>query len=146
LFCIVVLIVGASLGTAIRAKAGDKKDNLQAAGVQDATVQFAQAQPQAGGALTDFLDPEEVTIHKGGTVTFVVNGAAHGIAIHAVSKETTRADIAEDLCDGTNNENGPENRVLDRQNRALVRNGAVVTLNDHMFGFVNVVDNGDNDQ
>jgi plastocyanin len=141
-----VLIVGASLGTAIRARDGDKKDNLQAAGVQDATVQFAQAQPQAGGALTDFLDPEEVTIHKGGTVTFVVNGAAHGIAIHAVSKETTRADIAEDLCDGTNNENGPENRVLDRQNRALVCNGAVVTLNDHMFGFVNVVDNGDNDQ
>jgi plastocyanin len=124
---VAVVFVSAAVGTAVRAKDDDKKDNLQAAAVQDATVQFAQPQPQAGGAPTHFLLPDEVTIHKGGTVTFIPNGAAHGIAIHQVSKNTTRADIAEDLCDGNNNETGPANVAADRIARAAVCNGAVVT-------------------
>jgi len=90
-------MLSAAVGITVRAKDGkdgDSKDNLQAAAVQDATVQFAQPQPQAGGAPTHFLLPNDVAIKKGGTVTFIVNGGGHGIAIHQVSKNTTRADIA----------------------------------------------------
>ena len=50
--------------------------------------------------LAHILDPNEVTIFKGGTVTFTVHGMGHGIAIYPVSKNTTRVDIAEDLCQG----------------------------------------------
>lgn len=64
--------------------------------------------------------PDDVAISKGGTVNFVVNGGGHGIAIHAVSKKTTRADIAEDLCQGGTDE-------ADRAGRAVVCNGTVVT-------------------
>src|SRR5207248_9465410 len=60
-----------------------------------------------------------------GTVTFVVNGGGHGITIHPVSKNTTRADIAEDLCDGATPEN--PDRVVDRRNRAAVCNGTAAT-------------------
>jgi len=42
--------------------------------------------------------PDEVTIAKGETVTFMVNGGGHGVAIYPVSEHTTRADITEDLC------------------------------------------------
>jgi hypothetical protein len=42
--------------------------------------------------------PDEVTITKGETVTFMVNGGGHGVAIYPVHKHTTRADITEDLC------------------------------------------------
>lgn len=72
----------------------------------DAVVQFAQLvspSPAAGslaGTLTHFLDPDDVTIVKGGTVTFVVNNGGHGLAIYPVNKKTTREDIAEDLCQG----------------------------------------------
>jgi plastocyanin len=67
--------------------------------VQDAVVDFGapQPQPESGHHL---LSPNEVTIFKGGTVTFVMNGSGHGIAIYPVSKNTTRADISNDLCQG----------------------------------------------
>ena len=42
--------------------------------------------------------PDEVTVAKGATVTFMVNGGGHGLAIYPVSEHTTRADIIEDLC------------------------------------------------
>jgi len=42
--------------------------------------------------------PDEVTVAKGDTVTFMVNGGGHGLAIYPVSEHTTRADIIEDLC------------------------------------------------
>lgn len=42
--------------------------------------------------------PDEVTIAKGETVTFMVNGGGHGVAIYPVHQNTTRADITEDLC------------------------------------------------
>jgi plastocyanin len=97
----------------------DDKDN-QAVVHEDAVVEFAQPQPQAGGAPTHFLLPDDVSIHKGGTVTFVVNGAMHGVAIYPVSKNTTRDDIAADLCQGGTND-------ADRVGRALECNGTKVT-------------------
>lgn len=42
--------------------------------------------------------PDEVTIAKGETVTFMVNGGGHGVAIYPVSNHTTRADIIAGLC------------------------------------------------
>jgi plastocyanin len=127
---VAVFAVGASLGTAVGAN-DDDKGKLQAAAVQNATVHFGQPQPQTpdpapvGAAVTHFLMPNDVTIHKGGTVTFVVNGGGHGIAIHRVSKNTTRDDIAEDLCDGATAEK--PDPIVDRRTRAAVCNGTVVT-------------------
>lgn len=46
------------------------------------------------------LAPEEVTIFKGGQVTFQVHGGGHGIAIYEVSKDTERDDIGQYLCPG----------------------------------------------
>jgi len=84
-------------------------------------VHFGQPQPQgAPAATTHFLFPDDITIRKGDSVTFVVNGGGHGIAIHPVSKKTTRDDIAEDLCQGGAND-------ADRAGRALVCNGGIVT-------------------
>ena len=102
----------------------DDKDKNKAA--QNAIVQFAELvtpAPGAGslaGTLTHFLLPDDVTIRKNGTVTFVVNNGGHGIAIHRVSKNTTRKDIAEDLCQGGANE-------ADRAGRFVDCNGTVVT-------------------
>ena len=42
--------------------------------------------------------PDEVTIAKGETVTFMVNGGGHGLAIYPVSEHTTREDIIDGLC------------------------------------------------
>jgi hypothetical protein len=85
-------------------RAHDKdKDNKAP---MDAVVQFAHLvspAPAAGslaGTLTHFLNPDDVTIAKGGTVTFVINNGGHGVAIYPVDKKTTRQDIAEDLCQG----------------------------------------------
>jgi hypothetical protein len=50
------------------------------------------------GAANQVLVPDEATIRKDGSVTFVVNGPGHGIAIYAVSRNTTRDDISEQLC------------------------------------------------
>jgi len=83
----------------------DDKDKDNKAPME-AVVQFAHLvspAPAAGslaGTLTHFLDPDDVTIGKGGIVTFVVNNGGHGIAIYPVDKKTTREDIAEDLCQG----------------------------------------------
>src|SRR5262245_18373307 len=86
-------------------------------------VHFGQPQPQgAVAAATHFLFPDDITIKKGNSVTFVVNGGGHGIAIHPVDKKTTRQDIAEDLCQGPMG--SPES---DRIARATVCNGTVVT-------------------
>src|SRR5262245_51557498 len=62
-------------------------------------VEFGATHPQPIPVqLSHVLVPDEVTIRKGGTVTFRVNGGGHGIAIYPVSKKTTREDITEDLC------------------------------------------------
>jgi len=64
--------------------------------VPDAFVNFGTPQPQL--PPVNVLVPDEVTVIKGGTVTFRVNGAGHGIAIYPVSKNTTRNDISSQLC------------------------------------------------
>jgi len=127
-----MLVVGAA-GFSVRAQENDRH---RVTPLRDATVQFAMPQPQPPGAgvpgspdnvSTHFLLPDDVTIVKGGTVTFVVNGGGHGIAIHEVDKKTTRADVAGDLCDGNNHETGHGNEATDRIARSAVCNGAVVT-------------------
>jgi len=90
----------------------------------DVVVQFGQGQPQPGGATTNYLDPDDVTVAEGGTVTFVVNGGGHGVALYRVHKKTTRADIAADLCQGP--AGTAEN---DRAARATVCNAAAGTAN-----------------
>jgi hypothetical protein len=47
------------------------------------------------------LTPEEVTILKDGQVTFQIHGGGHGMAIYEVSKDTTRDNIGQFLCAGT---------------------------------------------
>src|SRR3954468_19987243 len=46
------------------------------------------------------LDPDEVTLLKGGQVTFSVHNGGHAIAIDEVSKDTTRELVGEQLCPG----------------------------------------------
>lgn len=46
------------------------------------------------------LTPEEVTIAKGGQVTFQVHGGGHGLALYEVSQNTTRNDLGQYLCAG----------------------------------------------
>src|SRR5262245_53351299 len=103
----------------------------------EAWVQFgelvtpAPAANTLEAAVTHFLLPDDVTIQKGGTVTFIVNGGGHGIAIHRVSKKTTRQDIAEDLCQGGADE-------ADRAGRFAVCNGTIVTGVDSIVGTQNL--------
>jgi hypothetical protein len=101
---VTALVAAMAVGTAVRAKDNDKDKDQKAP--MDAVVQFAHLvspAPPAGslaGTLTHFLNPDDVTIGKGGTVTFVINNGGHGVAIYPVDKKTTRNDIAEDLCQG----------------------------------------------
>lgn len=43
------------------------------------------------------LTPEEVTILKGGEVTFQIHGGGHAMAIYEVSKDTTRDELGQFL-------------------------------------------------
>ena len=47
------------------------------------------------------LTPEETTILKGGEVTFQIHGGGHAMAIYEVSKDTTRDELGQFLCPGT---------------------------------------------
>src|SRR5262245_35495474 len=119
---VLTLFMGAWLGTT-----GLAKDGLQTS-APDATMHLGQHQPQSpDSAGTHFLEPDEVLVQKGGSVTFVVNGGGHGLVIHPVSKNTTRANIAADLCDGNNHETGAGNEISDRLARAAGCNGTVTT-------------------
>src|SRR5882672_3212261 len=96
------IVFGAALALTLalpvlgRADGKDGKDNDRPA--KEWTVNFGQPQPQAAAPVpvqaTHFLTPNDLTIVKGDSVTFVVNGGMHGIAIHPVARKTTRADIA----------------------------------------------------
>src|SRR5262245_18268075 len=74
--------------------------NAAAQATDDAVVQFGPVHPPPAPPLPHRLVPDEVTIHKGGTVLFVMNGGGHRVLIYPVSEHTTRADIEEDLCQG----------------------------------------------
>lgn len=75
----------------------DDKDKDKNKAPLDVLVNFGDPVTLAGAA-NQVLVPDEATIRKGGTVTFVVNGGGHGIAIYPVSKDTTRDDITMQLC------------------------------------------------
>jgi len=113
------IVAASALAVAMPVRGVAKDHDDDAVMEHDAVVQFGQPQPQAGGPPTHFLDPDDVTISKGGTVTFVVNGGGHGVAIYPVANHTTRADIAEDLCQGP-----PGSAESDRVARATVCTGA----------------------
>jgi plastocyanin len=119
------IVVGAALALALAFPTigrADDKDKVS----KDWTVEFGQPQPQsAPAAVTHFLMPNDLTIQKGDTVTFVVNGGGHGIAIHRVNKKTTRDDVAADLCQGPAGTD-----ESDRAARATVCNGVQTTLVD----------------
>jgi len=66
--------------------------------VPDAVMNFGALHPQPPAPAHHVLVPDEVTINKGGTVLFIVNGGGHRITIYPVSNQTVRADIEEDLC------------------------------------------------
>jgi hypothetical protein len=51
--------------------------------------------------LLHHLTPEEVTIRKGGQVTFQIHGGGHGFALYEVSPDTTRNELGQFLCAGT---------------------------------------------
>jgi plastocyanin len=165
------------------------------------TVQFGQPKfPQDPPPLNRIMVPDEVTVGRGGTVNFEINGGGHAIAIYPVSNSTTRADIEAGLCqpdpatcdpqgaatsdlryiirEGSGlvvvdtDTNPPQNRVNDPIGRMIYAGGPVFLtgrttdtptvqqieyrferagrylvicadrnhfINDHMFGFVNVV-------
>jgi hypothetical protein len=46
------------------------------------------------------LTPDEVTIRKGGQVTFQVHGGGHAFALYEVSRNTTRDELGQFLCPG----------------------------------------------
>lgn len=66
----------------------------------DVIVDFGPGHPQPAAPGNHVLVPNDVSILKGGTVTFRVNGGGHGIAIYPVHRKTTREDILNDLCQG----------------------------------------------
>ena len=72
------------------------------------------------------LEPEEVTIFKGGAVTFQVHGGGHGMAIYEVSKDTTRDEIGQFLCPGMDPSELPN--LLDHRCR-LTAFGGIGTAN-----------------
>jgi plastocyanin len=135
-------ILVAALAIAVSLSTVGRAQDQETSALRNAVVHFGQPQPQTpdpapvGAAVTHFLFPNDVTIQKGGTVTFVVNGGGHGIAIHPVGEHTTRAEIAEDLCAG----NTPEDPdpIVDRRNRNAVCNGAIVTGVDAIVGTQNL--------
>jgi plastocyanin len=124
------IVVSAVLAAAAAFPAIGRADDQKPRVPRNVVVQFGQPQPQTpapapvGNAVTHFLDPEDVTVRKGGTVTFVVNGGGHGIAVHEVSRRTNRENIAEDLCQGP-----PGTDEDDRAARALLCNAAAGTAN-----------------
>ena len=61
-------------------------------------MNFGAPHPQPAPPADHVLVPDEVTINKGGTVLFIMNGGGHRVNIYPVSKQTVRADIEEDLC------------------------------------------------
>jgi len=91
-----IVLFAAVLTCAVAPAQTARPDDDQPTAVQDAVVNFGAPQPQT--PPVNVVTPDEVTILKGGTVTWIVNGGGHGISIYKVSNHTTRDDIAEDLC------------------------------------------------
>lgn len=103
LFAALALTVGIAVATG------------SAQAVDDAVVQFGPVHPQPAAPLLHRLVPDEVSIHKGGTVLFVMNGGGHRVTIYEVSGHTTRADIEADLCQGGVSVCNPANATQNQQ-------------------------------
>ena len=71
------------------------------------------------------LTPEEVTIQKGGQVTFQIHGGGHAMAIYEVSKDTTRDELGQYLCPGMDPAEIPN--VLDHRCRPNAAGGEGTT-------------------
>jgi hypothetical protein len=96
----------------------NQQDLTDQSAVQDAVVDFGHpVHPQPPAPANHTLHPHEVTIVKGGTVTFTMNGPGHGVAIYPVSKNTTRAHISEDLCQGVYGSASPDPTACNVENR-----------------------------
>lgn len=97
--------------------ASQKTDLTELPAVQDAIVNFGHpVHPQPPAPAHHTLHPDEVTIFKGGTVTFTMNGTGHGLAIYPVSRNTSRAHISEDLCQGAFGSENPDPLVCNVAN------------------------------
>ena len=128
----VVLALGAAVQITGRAAGSSQESNHEQA-VPDALVNFGSPQPQPTPVQkANQLVPDEVTINKGGTVTFRVNGGGHGIAIYPVSKNTTRDDItsqlcvhdaATGLCDTTKFSANGEHEIVDGKGNLIIDTG-----------------------
>ena len=97
---LLVALAAVTLAVALP-KAGRADHDKDKNAPQDVVVEFGAPQPQPTPAsASHILAPDDVDVREGGTVTFVVNGGGHGIAIYPVSRDTTREDISADLCQG----------------------------------------------
>jgi hypothetical protein len=94
-----ILIVGCVFAVVVAAPIVVAAEKIDSAPPNE-TVQFGALPPQPPAPAHHVLVPDEVTITKGGTVTFEVNGGGHSIAIYPVSRDTVRADIEAALCSG----------------------------------------------
>ena len=54
------------------------------------------------------LTPQETTIRKGGEVTFQIHGFVHSMAIYRVDRHTTRDEVGQFLCPGTDPADSPD--------------------------------------
>lgn len=95
---VVTAALALALAFPLTVRTDDKdKDKDKNRAPQDIIVNFGDPVTLAGAA-NQVLVPDDSIVRKGGTVTFVVNGGGHGIAIYPVSRNTTREDITAQLC------------------------------------------------
>lgn len=145
------LLVAVAFASLPLLAASAKDDDKKKPAVQDAAVDFGVLptaplgpapclQTGAIGGPTDpcayklhHLTPEEVTIRKGGQVTFQFHGGGHGIAVYKVDDDTTRDQIGQDLCPGLDPETVTDPALLSC-------NGSAVNANAR-----HVVDDADRD-
>jgi hypothetical protein len=96
--CRRVILIVAALALAFAIPMSARTDaQAKDKALADVIVNFGDPANLAGAANQVVL-PDDVTIRKGGTVTFVVNGGGHGLGIYPVSKDTTRDEITAQLC------------------------------------------------
>jgi len=108
-----VAITGVSFAQQGQGHDGKHEPAVESAAVDFGVLPVAPIGPlpclQSGGIggpndpcsyLLHHLTPEEVTVTKGGQVTFQVHGGGHGIMIYEVSKDTTRENLGQFLCAG----------------------------------------------
>ena len=119
-----IAIVSAALALTLAVPLTAAKDD------NDVIVNFGDPVTLAGDA-NQVVIPDEVTIAKDGTITFVVNGPGHGIAIYPISDKTTRDDITAQLCahDSVTNEctdptfANENHTILDAKNNLIIVTG-----------------------